>query len=76
MISQFGSESSLNIIYHGYQQRLLGIFQAYDYGEIKNMRLYGSTNPLLYPLEKIKVPVFLVYSYDDWFCHYKVDNLI
>ncbi|CAH1379419.1 unnamed protein product [Tenebrio molitor] len=76
MISQFGSESSLNIIYHGYQQRLLGIFQAYDYGEIKNMRLYGSTNPLLYPLEKIKVPVFLVYSYDDWFCHYKDNELV
>jgi hypothetical protein len=72
MVSHFGSENSLNILHHFVQLRLNGAFQAYDYGETENMKVYGSNRPFLYPLEKIKVPTLMVFSYNDILSHYMV----
>jgi hypothetical protein len=42
-----------------------GLFQMYDYGEKENLQMYGFAKPPLFPLEKIKTSVFLVYGSHD-----------
>ncbi|XP_065225614.1 lipase 3-like isoform X2 [Planococcus citri] len=41
-------------------------FGQYDYGTAGNLMKYGSINPPKYDLSKIKVPISLMYSADDW----------
>ncbi|KYB25016.1 lipase member M [Tribolium castaneum] len=41
-----------------------GHLLMYDYGD-KNLELYGQKEPPLYPLDKIKVPIFLIHSLND-----------
>jgi hypothetical protein len=76
MVSQYGSEASIKIIVHFYQMYCQHRFQPYDYGEVKNMEVYGSKRPFLFPLKKIKLPVYMVYSDSDYFSYYKVKNLV
>uniref|UniRef100_A0A7E4USS0 Abhydro_lipase domain-containing protein n=1 Tax=Panagrellus redivivus TaxID=6233 RepID=A0A7E4USS0_PANRE len=38
----------------------------YDYGEAGNMRIYGQPVPPAFPIEKIRVPMYLYYSDSDW----------
>lgn len=58
--------ASWKSIYHFCQvYRNKGIFQYYDYGTEKNQRLYGSANPPEYPVENIKLPIYMITSSDD-----------
>lgn len=41
-------------------------FTKYDYGSENNKKVYGSRQPPQYQMEKVKVPVALYYSDDDW----------
>ncbi|RZB40862.1 Abhydro lipase domain containing protein, partial [Asbolus verrucosus] len=66
MLTQVGSEVSHKTLYHLIQiHRSGGNFRMYDYGKEENVRLYGKEEPPLYPLNKIKIPVLLVYSEND-----------
>jgi hypothetical protein len=76
MVSHFGSETSIKIIDHFYQMYYQHRFQAYDYGEVKNMEVYGSKRPFLFPLKKIKLPDYIIYSDSDYLSYYKVKNLV
>lgn len=48
-------------------------FGQYDYGAAGNMKKYGSPNPPKYDLSKIKVPITLMYSGDDWLSSHEVN---
>ncbi|XP_012529859.1 lipase 3 [Monomorium pharaonis] len=48
-----------------------GRFQKYDYGLIGNKKLYDSLSPAKYDLSKVKVPVHLYYSENDWLSNVK-----
>ncbi|KAJ3621072.1 hypothetical protein MTP99_003244 [Tenebrio molitor] len=76
MVSHYGSETSIKIIVHFYQMYCQHRFQAYDYGEVKNMEVYGSKRPFLFPLKKIKLPVYMVYSDSDIFSYYKDNEVV
>ncbi|RZC36684.1 hypothetical protein BDFB_010245, partial [Asbolus verrucosus] len=40
-------------------------YQMYDYGKGKNLEIYGTKIPPLYPIQKILVPTLLVSSPND-----------
>lgn len=44
-------------------------FRRYDFGTIRNLRVYGRRNPPAYDLSKVTAPVFLHYSDNDPFAH-------
>ncbi|XP_072947559.1 lipase 1-like [Epargyreus clarus] len=44
-------------------------FRRFDYGTIRNLRVYGRRNPPAYDLSKVTAPVFLHYSENDPFAH-------
>lgn len=48
-------------------------FGQYDYGAAGNIKKYGSPNPPKYDLSKIKVPITLMYSADDWLSSHEVN---
>lgn len=43
-----------------------GSFRKFDYGSIENLKIYGSTQPPKYDLEKVKPPVAVFYSENDF----------
>ncbi|KAL6259241.1 hypothetical protein P5V15_009160 [Pogonomyrmex californicus] len=49
-----------------------GKFRQYDYTLLANLRKYGTIKPPNYDLGKIKVPVSLHYSTNDWLANVKV----
>ncbi|KAJ3640682.1 hypothetical protein Zmor_027228 [Zophobas morio] len=61
-----GSEYPLKITYHYYQVYAVdGKFRRYHYGEERNLLLYGDKEPTPYPLENIKVPVYIMHGEND-----------
>lgn len=52
-----------------------GAFRKFDYGTNQNLRLYGSTSPPKYNLEKVKTPVIIFYSENDFLTHPTVSEL-
>lgn len=40
-------------------------FQTYDFGKKKNLKYYGSENPLEYNLTNVKIPSHLFYATND-----------
>jgi lysosomal acid lipase/cholesteryl ester hydrolase len=53
----------------------LGYFRQYDYGDVdKNLRMYNSTIPPDYQLEKITAPIALFSSDNDWLATTKVES--
>ncbi|KAK9874924.1 hypothetical protein WA026_005739 [Henosepilachna vigintioctopunctata] len=48
-----------------------GKFRLFDYGLKKNLEHYNSTEPPLYPLNRIKVPVFTYHGSEDFFTDLK-----
>lgn len=40
-------------------------FQKYDYG-IRNREIYGQVTPPQYDISNIQVPVYAMYSVNDW----------
>ncbi|XP_053614486.1 lipase 3-like [Plodia interpunctella] len=63
------SGASLKQVVHYGQGFNSGDFKQYDYGRLKNLRIYGNEVPPAYALEKVTAPVSLVYSADDWMAH-------
>ena len=52
------SGTSVNVINQFTQNNLAGeVFQAYDYGFIRNRKIYGTFRPYKYDLKKVTVPV-------------------
>lgn len=51
-------------------------FRKFDYDDAnENLQLYGSTQPPMYNLEKVKVPVAIFYSDNDFLTHHTVSSL-
>ena len=53
----FQNPLTIKQVLHFAQLEYLGKFAQYDYGEEKNLELYGQSTPPEHDLRKIKVPV-------------------
>ncbi|XP_018053449.1 PREDICTED: lipase 3-like [Atta colombica] len=62
--------SSVKQFLHFGQLICSGSFHKFDYGIKTNLSLYGSTQPPKYILERIKVPVAIFYSENDFINHH------
>jgi len=51
-------------------------FRKFDYGIKTNLALYGSTQPPKYILERVKVPMVIFYSENDYITHHTVSSTI
>lgn len=58
--------SSTKQFLHYAQSIRSGKFRKWDYGMFKNLKVYGSISPPKYDLGKVKAPVALHYSHNDW----------
>ncbi|XP_054259396.1 lipase 3-like [Macrosteles quadrilineatus] len=56
---------SVKVILHFIQIACAKRFQQFDYGSRGNRQMYGSTQPPQYDLQRIQLPVYLVYSDKD-----------
>lgn len=65
MIETHPSGASTNQICHYMQEQQSGCFCLYDYGEAKNLRLYGQPTAPDYPVEKITSEMHLWYADSD-----------
>lgn len=54
-----------NLMYYSQQLRK-AVFQKYDYGEEKNLKLYEQKKPPQYDMTKVDVPVVIIYSKNDF----------
>ncbi|KYN02783.1 Lipase 3 [Cyphomyrmex costatus] len=61
--------SSVKQFIHFSQLITTGSFRKFDYGTKINLTLYGSTQPPKYTLERVKVPVVIFYSENDFINH-------
>lgn len=61
----FGSETSLKLLSHHYQINFSGKFRMYDYGKLNNLNIYGNSTPPEYDLNKINIPIFIIYGLND-----------
>lgn len=64
--------STKTVIHYAQEIHHDGNFQQFDYGPQGNIAKYGTPTPPLYKLEKIKTPIYLMYSYNDWLASYIV----
>ncbi|XP_012536620.1 lipase 3 isoform X2 [Monomorium pharaonis] len=72
--------SSVKQLHHFNQIIKTGSFQKFDYGTEVNLTFYGSIQAPKYTLERVKVPVAIFYSDNDFLTHHTdvqklVDNL-
>lgn len=51
---------------------LPGKFKQYDHGILNNKNVHGTYTPPSYDVSKIKVPIHLFYSKNDWLANVKV----
>lgn len=58
--------TSRRVVTHFLQVIASERFQAYDHGTKRNIEKYGSVNPPVYSLKKIRVPVGIFWSENDW----------
>ncbi|XP_037777859.1 gastric triacylglycerol lipase-like [Penaeus monodon] len=58
--------TSRRVVTHFLQVIASEKFQAYDHGRTRNLKMYGSVAPPVYSLGKIKVPVGIFWSENDW----------
>ncbi|XP_047362652.1 lipase 3-like isoform X2 [Vespa velutina] len=61
--------ASAKQVVHYSQTILSGSFRNFDYGVTQNLKIYGSTQPPKYNLEKVKVPVAVFYGENDFLTH-------
>lgn len=53
-----------------------GHMRKYDYGESKNVDIYGTSKPPIYDISKIKVPVYIYFGDNDLLCTiYNVERI-
>ncbi|KAL0116201.1 hypothetical protein PUN28_011209 [Cardiocondyla obscurior] len=72
--------ASVKQLFHFSQLITSGSFRKFDYGTKTNLALYGSAQPPKYTLERVKIPVAIFYSENDFITHRTdvqklVDNL-
>lgn len=72
MFSQIPRAMSWKLIAHYAQFLTSDKFDWFDYGRSKNLEYYNSEEPPEYPVENIKVPIYLMTSADDAFATIKV----
>ncbi|EFN70010.1 Lipase 3 [Camponotus floridanus] len=70
ILGHFPAGAAIKQIVHYGQLIISGCFRKYDYGAKENLKIYGSTQPPKYNLERIKVPVAIFYSDNDFLTHY------
>ena len=51
-----------------------GRFCKYDFGEVKNLEIYGQTYPPSYEINNIHVPVATYWGDNDWLAEPTVSN--
>ncbi|XP_043260210.1 lipase 3-like isoform X2 [Colletes gigas] len=66
ILGHFPAGASAKQIIHYSQSILSGSFRKFDYGVPKNLKIYGSTQPPTYDLERIKTPIVIFYSENDF----------
>lgn len=59
--------STKAVLHYGQEIKFEGRFQQYDYGIEGNLRQYGRDTPPPYDLTSIEVPIYLMYSENDFF---------
>ncbi|CAH1989668.1 unnamed protein product [Acanthoscelides obtectus] len=57
--------STKQMLHYG-QELGTGHFRQYDYGMVNNLRKYKSIHPPRYYMKNIKIPMYLIYSRNDW----------
>ncbi|XP_014477144.1 PREDICTED: lipase 3-like [Dinoponera quadriceps] len=65
LLSHFPAGSSIQTLYHYYQNIHAKNFQSYDYGPVGNYEHYKQKTPITYDLSKVTVPIALFYSSND-----------
>ena len=60
-----GGTSTRTVIHYA-QEYNSGEFQKFDYGIVGNVPAYGQMSPPKYDLKRVKVPVYAVYSDNDY----------
>nr|XP_027229359.1 lipase 3-like isoform X1 [Penaeus vannamei]XP_027229367.1 lipase 3-like isoform X1 [Penaeus vannamei]XP_027229373.1 lipase 3-like isoform X1 [Penaeus vannamei] len=58
--------TSRRVVTHFLQVIASERFQAYDHGTKRNIEKYGSVNPPVYSLKRVRVPVGIFWSENDW----------
>ncbi|XP_044749500.1 lipase 3-like [Coccinella septempunctata] len=58
--------STKAVLHYGQEIKSDGNFQQYDYGPAGNLKQYGTESPPMYNLSNIEVPIYLMYSYNDF----------
>ncbi|XP_071877191.1 lipase 3 isoform X1 [Bombus fervidus] len=66
ILGHFPAGASAKQIIHYSQNILSGSFRKFDYGATENLKTYGSTQPPIYDLEKVKTPIVIFYSKNDF----------
>ncbi|XP_033217101.1 lipase 3-like [Belonocnema kinseyi] len=69
IFGHFPAGASVKQIIHYSQLILSGGFRKFDHGPTENLRRYGSTEPSPYDLGKVKVPISVFYSENDYLTH-------
>ncbi|XP_057662523.1 lipase member K-like [Diorhabda carinulata] len=62
--NQLPGGTSIKVVNHA-ANLVLGYFRKYNYKKFNN-KLYGRDHPPEYDIKKVKVPVYLVYTTQDW----------
>ncbi|KAL3266970.1 hypothetical protein HHI36_011119 [Cryptolaemus montrouzieri] len=58
--------STKTVLHYGQEIKYNGKFQEYDYGTEGNIAKYGCETPPIYNLTNIDVPLYLIYSTNDY----------
>ncbi|KAF7405865.1 hypothetical protein HZH68_005234 [Vespula germanica] len=58
--------SSTKTVIHYMQEVNSGKFRQFDYGLLKNLKIYNSIEPPDYNISKISVPIAIYYAENDW----------
>ncbi|XP_055523168.1 lipase 3-like [Wyeomyia smithii] len=76
IMETFPAGAALKQLEHYSQLISTGRFQQFDYGAKGNRKRYGASKPPSYRVERIKAPLALYYSDNDWFVALKDIELL
>ncbi|XP_034254864.1 lipase 1-like isoform X2 [Thrips palmi] len=65
LLAHFPGGGSIRQVLHYGQSIASGGFQKYDFGSVKNLKLYGSPHPPSYNLSAITTPIYVYYGTSD-----------
>jgi hypothetical protein len=61
------SETSWKVIFHyGQLKESYNRFKIYDYGKENNLKIYKNVTPPSHPIARIRTPIYLVHSKEDY----------